>query len=149
MVSTIQKFTGWVAVGCLHICMTWSLKLNYFYKWRWSFLQLCDHEWTFNFAFCIGITQHTNEQNTTLQEWTHSISEMLDNIIVFERKLQLWKLQLQSSNVCSSQFWEQKIPLMLRICSRNSVPSIRIQLPFSKHAQVWGHNQHIFNVILH
>jgi hypothetical protein len=76
-----------------------------------------------------------NKQNI-LQEGTHSVSEMLDNIAVFNKELQLWKLQ--SSNVMHFQILRTENPIAARNM-QNSASSIRIQLPFSKHAQVWGH----------
>jgi thermostable 8-oxoguanine DNA glycosylase len=60
--------------------------------------QPCEHDWMCELAFCIDVTQHTNELDINIQEANHLVNEMFDKITVFERKLRLWEQQLQPNN---------------------------------------------------
>jgi len=51
-----------------------------------------------DFAFCIEITQYTNEVKVNLLGVNHLIYEIFDRITAFERKSGLWELYLLSYN---------------------------------------------------
>jgi hypothetical protein len=97
MFSTLWKVVGWVVAECLNAFMTWNQKL--------------DHEWMYDFGFCVEFTQHMNKRSTRLQRANYFVSGMFDEITAFESKLGLRELHLGSNNF---QFWEHKSPLTLR-----------------------------------
>jgi hypothetical protein len=77
------------------------LKINQFLDVKGnSFPQLTDHDWMHDFAFCVDITQYVvYELNNNFHGMNQLINIMSAKIKTFDCKLQLWELQLQSSNM--------------------------------------------------
>ena len=57
-----------------------------------------DPDWLASLAFLVDITSHLNNLNIQLQGKIQLIHEIYGHIITFERKLHLWKYQLQQEN---------------------------------------------------
>ena len=57
-----------------------------------------DEEWITKLAFLTDITSHLNSLNFKLQGSNQLINELYQDIVVFEKKLQLWENQLEKKN---------------------------------------------------
>ena len=69
-----------------------------------------DEEWITKLAFLTDITSHLNSLNFKLQGSNRLINELYQDIVAFEKKLQLWESQVN---------WKRKI-LLISLDYRNT-----------------------------
>ena len=75
-----------------------------------SFPEFNDKQWMTDLAFCIDITSHLNALNISLQGKDSLVTELFEKIKSFEKKLQLWRNQLENNNMYYFPTLRNEIP---------------------------------------